>query len=130
MCHCRITCDKCMCNTSHHMDVDYSTPASYTFEKCEQFVVEVHEYWWATTNFGWNTNDLSVPSFTCFSQFDVYFFLKFLMVLSFRSGNPLRNVFWLSRCHFQLHTFQFLLSFHQNNEHTTVFFHAAFQLQG
>ena len=45
-----------MCNTSHYINVDYSTPASYTFEKCEQFVIEVHEYWWATTNFGWNTN--------------------------------------------------------------------------
>ena len=53
----------CMCNTLHYITINYSTPASYTFEKCEQFVVEVHEYWWATTNFGWNTNDLSVPSF-------------------------------------------------------------------
>ena len=63
-----------MCNTAHYMNVDYSTPVSYTFEKCEQFV-EVHEYWRATTNFGWNTNDLSVPSFRCFGQFDVIIFL-------------------------------------------------------
>ena len=93
MCHCRITCDKCMCNTSHYMNVDCSTPASYTFEKCEQFVVEVHEYWWATTNFGWNTNDFSVPMFTCFSQFNVIFLFKIFNGTLFQVGKILKKMF-------------------------------------
>ena len=71
------------------MNVDYSTPASYTFEKCEQFVVEVHEYWWETTNFGWNTNDLSVPSFTRSSQLDVKFLFEISNGTLFQVGEIL-----------------------------------------